>query len=137
MALADTQSSANAYTVLSQVLPTVAWAIFFGAILCWLREDLKGLISQLRSRIRLGASIKIASFELGSAYVAPGNSFPDKKGPIEGHLDDKGAFQEEAERFRLPTRNIFLVHRVAPSREPGQLYDIQIYLHPHKEATLA
>ncbi len=36
-----------------------------------------------------------------------------------------------------PNRRLFLVHRLAPSKQPNQLYDILIYLIPHKDATLA
>ncbi len=136
MALIETQATSNIYNV----MPTVIWVVFLAVVVFWLKEDLKNLISHLASRVRLGAPVKIASFELGSSYVAPGGKIcnnMDSSDLLESRVDEEDAFYREAERFRAPTTNIFLVHRLAPSKEPGQLYDILIYLHPHKDMTLA
>jgi hypothetical protein len=44
---------------------------------------------------------------------------------------------KERKSYYGPNRGIFLVHKLAPSKNPKQLYDILLYLIPHKDATLA
>jgi len=105
-------------------------------IMLLLQKQLRGLLSAVVWRVKVGTPVKIASFELGRLYVAPQGDVRAKKGLIEVRKDD-GTRYEERGQYYLPNRDLFLVHRLAPSTDEGEVYDILMYLVPHKEATLA
>lgn len=95
------------------------------------RRQIGTLFSALLTRIRAGASVKIASFELGALpQVQHGAGASTKvRGIVEIRADD-GTFGASRGQFKAEFRNLFLVHRIAPSEDPDQLYDVVIYLVP-------
>jgi hypothetical protein len=119
-------------------LPTFIWAaaILFGLFL--FRDELRLFFQMLSRRVRLGAGLKVGSIELGQAYVDP------SQGTVTGGFvkavrkDADGRRHAEREKYYQPNRLVMLVHRIVPSEQPGQLYDILIYLipHPGSDATL-
>jgi hypothetical protein len=125
-------------TSLLTVLPALLWFVFAVIALFLFRNDLHALLSNVIWRVRAGAPLKIASFELGASYVSPtAEDISTKGGLIETRVDEQGIRHEEREAYYEPNRGIFLVHKLAPSKKPNQLYDILIYLVPHRDATLA
>lgn len=110
---------------------TAIWiaTIIVGILL--FRRQLGTLFNATLSRIRAGAPVKIASFELGALPQVPhGASVTSKVRGIIDICDDDGTFNGARSQFKTEFRNLFLVHRIAPSTDPDQLYDIVIYLVP-------
>jgi len=119
------------------VLPSLLWFLLVVILLLSFRGTIRDGISVLMWRLKSGAEIKIASFELGKTYVSPDPSITTDAHLIEVREDQERRRYQQRGQYYLPNRDLFLVHRLVPSSKPGQLYDILIYLIPHKEATLA
>lgn len=129
----ETTASINLWTI----LPNLLWFIFALIALLVFRNDLRGLLSNVIWRVKAGAAIKVASFELGESYVSTTEDISRKGGLIQIRVDENEARYKERKNYYEPNRKVFLVHKLAPSKKPNQLYDILIYLVPHKDATLA
>lgn len=120
-----------------QSLSTFVWAAVVLLVVLVFRRDITELVRLVSRRVRLGSGIKLGSFEIGHAYVAPGVGAAQDAAAIV--RKDSGARHAQRERYYVPNRNIQLVHRITPSTKPNQLYDILIYLvaHPGTDASLA
>lgn len=110
-------------------------SIFFAtlcvALVVLFYREIRALLQWLTWRIKMGAPFKIAAFEISSPYVPPLQPYTVRK--IKGipvRRDDDKEFHNTREPFRTTFRNLFLVHRLAPSRYETQLYDVLIYLVP-------
>jgi hypothetical protein len=90
-------------------------------------------------RLKIGASFKVAGLEIGAAYVEPGSSAILPSAVSAVREDTDGRRWGQRRQYYEPNRNLQLVHRLAPSTKPDQLYDVLIYLvpHPDSDATLA
>ncbi len=113
------------------------WIIFAALIIFWLREQIISIAGSLAFRIKHGASLKLASFELGPNYVAPDKDLKPMSSTLESRHDKGDERERERIQYYRPNRGIMLVHRIVPSAQKGQRYDILIYLIPHKDATIA
>jgi hypothetical protein len=91
-------------------------------------------------RIRIGSALKVASFEIGPTVLLNEDleSAADAVYTDVGVDTDNRRFKQR-ESYYVPNRNLQLVHRAAPSKNPNYSYDVLIYLVPHQdtEATLA
>jgi hypothetical protein len=117
------------------ILPSLQWFLLILFLVIAFRNELHGLLENISWRVKLGAPIKIAYFELGASYISPtGDS---KSGFLDARVSPDDKRYEERKNYYEPNRGIFLVHKLAPSKHPKQLYDIILYLIPHKDATLA
>jgi len=120
-------------------LPTFIWAAALVIALLVFKRELRQFFQMLNRRLRQGASLKFGAVEIGQTYVDP------SQGTVSGGFvrvarkDTDGRRHTERERYYQPNRLLMLVHKIAPSSLPGQLYDILIYLvpHPTSDATLA
>jgi len=96
---------------------------------------LSELFQNLSWRLRTGAAFKLFSLELGQSYVALKQGGQPET--ILDHREDvEGRRHNQRKLYYQPNRNVHLVHRIAPSKHPKMLYDIQLYLLPHKEGSL-
>ena len=120
-----------------KISASILWFVFTVIVLFLLRNELRNLFSSMSFRIKTGSSIKIAAFEIGESYVSQNEDIEKKGGIIDTRLDENDIRYKERKAYYDPNRRIFLVHRLRPSIEANQLYDILIYLVPHKDATLA
>jgi hypothetical protein len=112
-------------------LPALVWTTV-GLVIVWrYRHDIGKLLGDIRFRLRSGAAVKVASFELGASYISPGPAV-NLGGSFQTKVDD-GRRREQRHQFKDPNRTIQLVHRIAPSSTPGQLYDILIYVVPQSD----
>ena len=120
-------------------LPTLIVAATLVIVLLVFKRELRLFFQMLNRRLRQGASLKLGSVEIGQAYVDP------SQGTVSGGFvrvarkDTDGRRHAEREQYYQPNRLLMLVHRIVPSEQPGQVYDILIYLvpHPTSDATLA
>ena len=119
------------------ILNSFLWFVFLLILVILFRKNIAQVLYSLSWRVKSGAQVKIASLELGATYVAPDTDILKGGGVIEARQDKQRKRYAERGNYYLPNRDIFMVHRLAPSKRPNQLYDILIYLVPHKAATLA
>ncbi len=119
------------------ILPSLLWFILAVVLLCVFKGVIQQLISAIIWRVKSGAQVKIASFEIGGSYVSPDPSISVRGKFIESLTDEGQQRYKERGEYYLSNRDLFLVHKLAPSERPNQLYDILIYLIPHKNPTLA
>lgn len=128
---------ASSFSGLWPVLPSVLWVLLvFFAILLF-RSEIRQVFQHLSWRLRTGAALKLFALELGQSYVSPSIEISADESALESYVDENGERWRQREQYYLPNRNVQLVHRVAPSARPGMLYDIQLYVVPHKGATLS
>ena len=120
-------------------LPTILWVGLALVAMLLFRSDLVLLVRTLSRRIRLGAGVKLGAIEIGQAYVEPGGGTVKGGSIREVRKDADGRRHQDREKYYQPNRLLMLVHRIAPSEHPKQLYDILLYLvpHPTSDATLS
>jgi hypothetical protein len=119
------------------VLPSILWMFLILGTVAVFRKELQALLRNLAWRLRTGAALKFFSVELGQSYVSPAIEERQDETALEFRTDANEERWRQREQYYKPNRNIHLVHRLAPSNEPKMLYDIQLYLLPHRDATLA
>lgn len=113
--------------------PSIVWALLVFLLLLYFRSELVDLIRAFVLRIQDGAAFKVAGFEISAAsavFAKPGRF------SAESDAGDAVADDGTMARFRSgiyeECRGGMLVHQLQRSREPGQQYDVLIYLVPHK-----
>jgi hypothetical protein len=121
---------------LISILPAILVIIIVVILLTIFRKEIRQAASGIAWRVKSGAHVKVASFELGSTYINPQKGEPLQSKLIEMKSDKKHIRYNERAKYYLPNRDIFLVHTINPSSDPNELYDIRMYLVPHKSATL-
>jgi hypothetical protein len=121
---------------LLKYLSQLQWPILICIVLFWLRKEISSISRSLAFRLKSGASIKVASIEIGATYVSSDGSFEPKSSKLENRPDTNEVRYNQRKQHYKPNRGIMLVHRISPSKHEGQLYDILIYLIPHKKASL-
>ena len=113
-----------------QVVPSLLW-VLLAAIGAWyFRKEIASLINALVKRLNSGGAIKIGFFELSSIRV-----MIDESRPVLGEsVTSFVATEREPLRQQRYTdcRSIFIAHRLFPSVEPNQTYDIWIHAVAHK-----
>ena len=119
-----------------KALPTVIWGGIFLIVLLAFRKEFKGLLQNMVWRIRTGSSVKLASFEIGQSNYISRTDINKSGGAIQIDLDQKDRRFKQREQYYKPNRNIQLVHKIAPSTHPDQLYDILVYVVPQHDGTL-
>lgn len=118
-------------------LPSLLWFGLAIAALLLLRAEIQALLQNVSWRLRTGAAVKLFSMELGQTYVPQTIDASKDETTFEHRIDLANERWLQREQYYRPNRNVHLVHRLAPSSSPGMLYDIEIYVVPHKGATLA
>lgn len=119
------------------IVPSILWTVLALAALIIFRREIQSLLQNFSWRMRTGAALKLFSIELGQTYVSPSIDAAKNETALAHRADENGERWRDREQFYKPNRNIHLVHRLAPSNASGMLYDIQLYVVAHKDATLA
>lgn len=112
-------------------LETVLWVFVVVFILIRYREQIQSLLTSLVLRIRGGAAVKIFGIEFGGIRVAS-NGRPTSK-RISARIDENGKWREARNRLYEQNKHVFIAHRLFPSEQSGQTYDILVYLMPHSD----
>lgn len=118
-------------------VPSVLWAFIALGILIYYRSHITNLFSALVSRIREGSALKVVGVEIGAAsglVATPGNFSKEEK-RVGAYQDDKSR-EDQRDTIYKEARGAMLVHRLQKSSQEGQLYDVLVYVIPHK-ASLA
>jgi hypothetical protein len=72
-----------------------------------------------------------------SGLVASPGAFSNAGSLVGVRVDKDGTRAVERDLLYDQSRRVMLVHRIQRSTEDGQLYDVLIYVVPHKSASLA
>ena len=118
------------------IIPTILVLVVFIVLLICFQKEIRQAASGLAWRVKSGAHVKVASFELGPTYINPTKGEPLQSKLIEVKKDREDTRYDERANYYVPNRDLFLVHTVSPSNDPDELYDIRIFIVPHKSATL-
>ncbi|KZT16110.1 hypothetical protein A1D30_11380 [Acidovorax sp. GW101-3H11] len=99
----------------------------------YFRGHISSLLKALVVRIKDGAVLKVGGLEIGSAsgLVAIPGSFSKEDSRVGVYQDDESRANQRHEIYK-EARGVMLVHRLQKSSQDGQLYDILIYVIPHK-----
>ncbi|MCM2307940.1 MAG: hypothetical protein NDI91_10815 [Sulfuritalea sp.] len=120
-------------------VPTGLWVLFLIGFIAYFRTEIREVFSALIARLKDGASLKVIGVEIGASsgvVAAPGN-FTDEDSRVGVHKDDDGSRQSERNKLKEICKGIMLVHRLQRSSQVGQLYDIIMYVIPHRGSSLA
>jgi hypothetical protein len=120
-------------------VPTLLWVLFLTAFLWHFRADIHSLVGALVSRLKGGAAVKLAGFEIGatSGLVAAPGDFSNEDSRVGVYVDQSGSREKERAGLYAQSKGVMLVHRLQRSRSENHLYDILIYVIPHKSCSLA
>lgn len=131
----DAASGVGAFVPLFQ---TGLWVVLIAGTGIALRKQIGPILRAVRQRIEHGSALKVGPIEVGEDLeeldlVRP--AAPNAQlAPV-----PPGGIDWAAERQHLydDARHIFLAHVIEPSQDPGQEYDVYIYLKPHKGHSLS
>jgi len=114
-------------------IPSILWALIALGVIFYFRSHISNLLTALVVRVKDGAVLKVGGLEIGSAsglIATPGN-FSKEDSRVGVYQDDKSRESQRHEIYK-EARGAMLVHRLQKSSKDGQLYDILIYVIPHK-----
>ncbi len=121
------------------VISTLIWVVFLAGLLVAFRQDIRDVLDAVLGRLRQGASVKFGSIEVGAVNALPrALEKMDKaqQSRIWRQDADKRRGNERSQYYER-TRRVMLVHKLFPSTEAGETYDIFIYTIPAKDGTLS
>jgi hypothetical protein len=148
----------KALSPFAAVFQTVLWVLLALGAFWWARPLLRKVAEALTRRIEGGSSFKAGPIEVGPElrqleHVSPADEkAPDVKTPVEipppiapPALPSAEAstkllasplptpeWASERQQMYQDCRGVFLVHVISPSEEPGQRFDIFVFLVRHK-----
>ncbi len=117
------------------VLSALAWPVVLAALLFFYRHKLTELVDAFTAKFQTASHIKLGTVELKGPLVDPSEEGGVSAGdglPFDGNeysrvratkkdMDARDAIYDS-------TRSLMLAHRIRPSKNPGQKYDISIFL---------
>lgn len=119
-------------------VPSMLWVVVIGFLIYWFRPEMKQLFAALVARLKSGSSIKVAGLEIGSAsgLVAKPGDFSNDDSRVGVYMDDGSRAAHRNDLYE-ECHGVMLVHRLQRATENGQLYDVLIYVIPHKATSFA
>jgi hypothetical protein len=116
-------------------VPSIFWVCAVLTIIFYFRKEIRMLVQAMVSRLKDGASIKVAGLEIGtsSGLLATPGDFSKEDSRVGVYQDDKSR-EILRENIYKDARGVMLVHRIQRSIKEGQLYDILIYVVPHRSS---
>ena len=113
-----------------QAVEGFLWVIAAVALVLAFRKELVSLVRALILRVKTGAALKIFNIEFGPIRVSAKPLPSDSS--ISAAPDATGQWRTRREGVYGENAMVFLAHRLFPSELQGQLYDVLIYLVPHR-----
>lgn len=121
--------------ILGGIGSLLPWLIV-AALIFWCRGELKSFFASLAWRMKVGASVKFGSVEIGSLPAIRTSDVTPQEKEIGVFVDPDHSRQAERDAIYKSCRGVMLVHKIFKSAEDGQLFDIHIFVIPHKEGSL-
>ena len=117
-----------------KIFPDILWIIFWVVIILLTKDFIKTAITTLLNRLKHGAGVKIGSFELQGLKVTENTDI--KNSNYEITIDKNDERYKARRAFYDKQRGVMPVNKIYKSQKAGQLYDILIYVIPHKGSNL-
>lgn len=132
----------NATSQFWSAFPSIFWGLLALSFVVWFKKPIRDILTHLAWRLKSGSSIKLGPFDLGGTPIAQSHyAQPQDIEDANSSVPRNKAIESQLEETRLKywaeLRKVTVVHKLLKSNVEGQLYDILIYLIPHKEGTLA
>jgi hypothetical protein len=124
----------SAWHAFWQMLSSAFWPILVASLLYAFRSEIRTMFLAVSTRMKMGGALKIGNFELGAPTDAPNVSKITSEHPIPNYAvsDDNGErATDRTDHYKL-TRGVMLVHRLTRSQREDQVFDILLYVIPHK-----
>jgi hypothetical protein len=126
----DTTSvSSHLFGLPDTIFPAILWIVFWAGILIVYNDVIRAALRSLLVRLRNGANIKFLGIELGALTVST-TQISHPKFTISN--DSNGVREKERANRYTAQRGVMLVHQIFKSQQKGQLYDVLVYIIPHK-----
>jgi len=118
-------------------LQTLLWCALITVVLAAFHKQGRAILDAVRMRVERGSSLRAGPVEFGEdlrqlQHVEPVGLSAMPEGPVLPPLSPQPSWADRRDKIYRDTRGVFLVHVIKPSGEPGQLYDIFVYLIRHK-----
>ena len=124
------ESSASTAAELVKVVPAILKLLLFAAVFCLLYTPILDISNAIAARVKSGAQAEIGPIKLEAIKTSPAAL---KAPTSEIVVSTDPSLDAKREQIYEQTQRFFVSHRLYPSEEPGQTYDIWIYLVPHKK----
>jgi len=122
------QSWSSALAEMVRIVPALPWLVLIIILVVWLHNPISEFARAIAWRVRVGGSLHIGGFQLDKLNVEVTRTGPSPGSQARTVDDPKQEFPKERKRVLEECRGIFLAHRITPSREPHELYDVLIYV---------
>lgn len=120
------------------ILPNLLWFTLILILILILHKELNKLIKAISTRVKGGSSIKIAALEIGpSSGLIAGGRFKTNESERSFAPEKDGKRANHRDQLYTDCKGAMLVHKIQHSSEDGQLYDLLVYVIPHKGWSLA
>jgi hypothetical protein len=119
-------------------LPSLLFATLAIGATLYFSEELKRLLWSVVLRLKSGSAVKFGPIELAALTSIPA-AIPEGVGvpsSWRGLKKDNGDLMKLWESYPAYSNNVMLVHKVFPSSEPDQEYDVLLYLVERREGAL-
>lgn len=116
-----------------KMFPSLLWVVFAMCAFLYLHEPIYDFTLSVAARIKAGAQAEIGPLKLEAIKISPeGENAPTSSITISVDKSLPSLKDKRADIYKK-NQNYFVAHRLYPSKEAGQTYDIWIYLVPHKK----
>jgi hypothetical protein len=129
-AIGATTTAPDAFTAsVVATLPSILWVILAIWAVCHFQNHLNRLASALVKRLESGAAFKFGAIEL-SPFRVMSDPRSGLGSAVRSSIDNSRALARKQKYEE--NHYLFIAHRLFPSEQPNQTYDIWIYLVSHK-----
>ena len=124
-----TESAAGRGGDWAKAFPGILWVLFAAVAFWLLYSPIEDLARAVAARVKAGAAAEFGPVKLEAIKISRESlSAPSLEITSARHPE----LESERREIYRKNHNLFVAHRLFPSRDEGQTYDIWIYLVPHK-----
>ena len=130
MVLLAESDSLSAWPAFWGMLASGFWPLLVASLFLAFRNQIISAFRILSNRMKMGGALKIGSFELGAPNIDTITS--DREIGSYSVVKDDGERAQDRQEHYDKTRSVMLVHRLSCSEHVDQIFDVLIYVIPHK-----
>ena len=113
-----------------KILPSLVWVAFAIVGFLILLTPIKDFSNAVSARVKSGAHMEIGPLKLQELKVGTQGIVPKSS---EIAWEQRPDMEVKRQAVYEKTKEYFVAHKLYPSKEEGQTYDIWIYVIPHKK----
>lgn len=127
----ENETQVSAKTEFIKVLPPLIWVIFAIITFITLYGPIRDFALAVSFRVKSGAQAEIGPLKLAEIKIDPQKISSPPSSSISLSVDE--SLERKRRNIYEQNKYFFIAHRLYPSKEVGQTYDIWIYIVPHKK----